>query len=302
MGKFKEFLKEGVSPILYHHTTVKKVLSILQKNELFFSSSLGTHSDKMYKGSKFKPYYFATSRIKYGGYARSFGEYEQVNIVLDGVKLSHNIEGKSVDYWGPGFRPDSLDVDSRLRNQENEERLFSQKPFVKNANKYIKEIHILVDKKYDMMQNDYEQFQTLTQDEKMKVFRMGDLYKDIQNYCNDYNLQCFFYSDFKAFRVLNKNKAKSMGRSRTNIALVVELFEVDTREQLSKEANSYRYDVIYNSTFDTARSLENRIHNDRGTNDNRISIEKLTKYMIKFKLRTMEDVVAYLKRKWRDIE
>lgn len=299
--RFKKFLTEGVSSILYHHTTVNKIHSILKDDKIRLANMIGTSSDQLYKGKKFKPYFLSTSRIKYGGYARSFGTHEQVNVVLDGKQLSYTMAGNSVDYWGPGFRTDDTSPDMRLRNQENEDRLFSEKPTIDNVAKFIKEIHILMDSNYIMMQDDYTEFKNLSDTEQHLVFKKSNLYRDISSYSTVYGIEVYFYKDFESFKLLNKTKSNKNMETRETFVYYVELFDKNDKESLSKEADRLRYDIVYSYDGSEARVLSNQLHNKRGDGIASLSISKLISKMHKYKLRTPEDVIKYLKEKWKTI-
>jgi len=302
MISFKEFLIEGVSPILYHHTGVHKLVSILKDDKFRLASDLGTASDQMYKGKKFKPFYFSTSRIKYGGYARSFGNSEQVNLVLDGTKLSHNLSGKSVDYWGPSFRRPSVSLDMRLRNQENEDRIFSPTSIIENAHEYIKEIHIMVDKNYLLINSDYKAFEKLSLNDQHNAWERNRMYKKILDYSNVYSIPVYFYEDFESFMLLNKKKVKSgMGGRPEKINLYVELFDKDEVKDLSSEADDLRYEIVYhNYRGDSLATLNNDIHNNKSDEIKSMSVEKLVKRMHRYKLKSTKEVIEFLSNKWKD--
>lgn len=303
MMKFKAFISEGVSQILFHHTTADKLVSILRDDRFRLGNNLGTSSDRMNKGKAFKPFFFSTSRLKYGGFARSFSEQgEQVNIVLDGQKLSYNLEGAAVDYWGPEWRAASMDLDSRLRNNENEDRLISAKPTIEKAHEYIKEIHLLMDRRAAMLYLDYKKYEEQDDNDRSRAFSRNQLYYQIAEYAQVLNLPIYFYSDFNSFKVLDKRKAMTEVRGRSNkIENIVELFVAETQDQLSPEADKVRYNLIYhNWNNDFVRGLDADIHNGKTREIESLSIAKLVKWMHKYRLRTTKDVVDFLANKWSD--
>ena len=97
---------------------------------------------------KKKLYFLSTSRIKFGGY--SLSEFYNKNIgiilVLDGNKLSERMSNRSVDYWGKNFRGVGDTQEKRkyteMKYNENEERFFSDTPFLAPLNKYVKAIYV----------------------------------------------------------------------------------------------------------------------------------------------------------------
>jgi hypothetical protein len=129
-----QFLDEGISPIVYHATQTSSAYQILKTNKFKLTSPIG--SDKMVKGKKSQMFYLSTTRSKHG-------RYHQMNLAgaileLDGRKLANNYKGQPIDYWGPEFRK----VDPT--GFESEDRIFSPKPEIPNASKYIKSIHVLL--------------------------------------------------------------------------------------------------------------------------------------------------------------
>jgi len=145
-AKYK--LEAGLSPILYHFTPIHRANDILQLNKFNLPTFLGSQADKQL--TKNKMYYLATSRQKAGGYHRN--ESSGVVFELDGTKLSHNYGGTPFDYWGEEWRQTVLkrgqkeDMDQYQRLDENEDRLLTDKPSIPNASKYIKSVHILINR------------------------------------------------------------------------------------------------------------------------------------------------------------
>jgi len=196
LRKVKEkYIIAGLSPILYHSTSIKNAVSILQENNFRLSTWLGTPSDLTKNTNKL--WYLSTSRRKgaYGGY---------VVFVLDGNKLSHNYKGMPVDYWGTNF----IDVD------EAEDRILSDKPTIPNADKYIKEIHV---NWYTVGDPDWKPY----------------IYKNFRNLyllAKKYNIPIYWYEDEKAFKLLNKNKTKKFSDFEKERGLTSD--ELKTRQDL----------------------------------------------------------------------
>lgn len=128
------FLKvAGLSPVLYHGTSVENLISILESDtfKLVF-----TRLDKptgFLSGEKL--YFMSTSRHALGSYHKDLG-YASALIVLDGVRLSNKYSGSPMDYWGEWRRkadPTSF---------ESEDRVWSNTPTIPNASSYIKEVRL----------------------------------------------------------------------------------------------------------------------------------------------------------------
>lgn len=146
--KIKNILNEVLSDIVYHKS--RSPLSILKTDTFKLTSNAGTKSDRI--GSD-KLYYASFARSKQSAYLRSPGS-EEVLFVLDGKKLNQNFKGGAVDYWQWHKKSDLGDMSSRDREQmlqstEMEDRLFSDKPEIKNFSKYIIKVEIYVEARYE---------------------------------------------------------------------------------------------------------------------------------------------------------
>ena len=131
------FLNEGLSPILYHGTSITNIDKILKQNRIRTTPDIGTKAEIDQRKQKHKIYYVSTTRSKVGVYHLTDKYSKQAGlIVLDGRKLmADGYSGNPMDYWGEDFR--------RLGKNEMEDRIFTDKPYIPDATKYIKEIHIL---------------------------------------------------------------------------------------------------------------------------------------------------------------
>jgi len=140
-------LFEGLSPILYHTTTLQKAISILTPNR--FRLSQRVIGDERIVGSNKSMFYMSTSRIPYGGIQKAkikriserpyySPNNNLVTFVLDGNKLSQNYAGEPVEYHSMELR--------RFNeiNNEFEDRIYSNKSAIENFVKYILQIHILI--------------------------------------------------------------------------------------------------------------------------------------------------------------
>lgn len=151
----KKELNESLSKELYHFTSSGKAAKILKTNEFVLSKVYGYPGKEDKREMEFHPkgkvYYLSASRSKFGGYARHklkfFQGIDYVNLVLDGEKLNQNYEGKPISFFTREDKKKTLSSKGRedfMAQDEMEDRLFSSKPYIKNASKYIKEVHILL--------------------------------------------------------------------------------------------------------------------------------------------------------------
>jgi len=271
--KFYELLNESLSKEVYHYTN--RIIDILETNKFKLTSSLGTSADDNLNPKK-KFYFMSVSRVKFGGYTRSnTSKYNSsVVLVLNGDKLNQKYHAKPVDYWGREFRKDKrAPKDSRLSADENEERLFSDKPEIPNASSYIKEIHVW----------NYSEFKKLSA---------------LTNLADAKGIPLYFHKDINTFKTLNKTKSQLVDRSlKSDIGEIINFIKTGK--------------LVHNSTFEKAKYsidyhkgdkekikkdfyfkeavtiLKNDIHNNKTTN--REKINKLVEEMKKLKTRTVED-------------
>jgi len=243
-------LSEGLSDILYHYTYINNLLSILKYNKFATSTNLGSSADA--KKDKGRFYFFSTQRTKgMSGYGSHHGN---TAIVLDGRKLNYTFKGFATDYWNWSKKRSDYknisDYTNALQSEENEDRIVTNKPYIDNANKYIIEIHILINP-------DQVTKETLN---------------EIINLCQGYNIPVFFYLDENSFRVQDKRKA------------------VDPNTfELSPAPDPSDYDVkaedrdLYNAKWFFKKIAPGIIAGNNiggGYNDERDAIEKLLKEML----------------------
>lgn len=127
---------KAATPILYHITNIRKTASILQKDRFELKPSEGTSvEERLSKGS----YYLSCSRSKVGSYILRNEGSGMVILVLNGTALNTRYPIKPVDFWDTLKQPTDL---MRKENYETEDRVFSPKPVIPNATKYITAIHI----------------------------------------------------------------------------------------------------------------------------------------------------------------
>lgn len=127
----EEVIKEIMTDVVYHFTSMKNLLNILEIN--VFKTSMAAMDIKDVKLNRGYKYYFSVSRSKIGDYRLSLisGGDEDVLIKLNGQKLSNNYKSIPVDF----FQKDKS-------KDEMEDRIVTNKPFIDNAMSYMEEIYI----------------------------------------------------------------------------------------------------------------------------------------------------------------
>ena len=278
--KLTTILFERISPVVYHWTNLVELSSMLKTNVKQLNPAFGNPSDLRHNSGKL--YFLSTSRVKWGGYSRSSFYHENIGIivVLDGDKLNNNYAGRSVDYWGQNMRNTAFAMgrDTFLRNNENEDRLVTNKSEIKNIKAYINEIHIFVPP-------------------KPKPYAINGL-NDIKNLFTP----IYYYRSAEAFKTLNKSKASKevpeyvggkvdagdeyapRETKLEDMEGAVELFHSKDMKNLSEHAermmwNLFRAPDMYIQEY--GRGIETDVHNYGRPGPTRGKIDEFGKLMRK---------------------
>jgi len=110
-------LKEGISKVLYHFTSLNHGFKICMDDRIYLQSSYAKDSDNYDDKRKF---YLSCTRIRNSqfGYSKKFSQ-GGVRIELDGDALATRFKGKQVNYWGGGVFTDKY---TYMRNVENDRK------------------------------------------------------------------------------------------------------------------------------------------------------------------------------------
>lgn len=291
-----ESITEGVSPILYHVSQIHNVRDMLTNNTIRLTPDFGTGAEKEHQPEG-KIHYLSTARSKTGSYGYPVSKHQKngAMVVFDGRALmAGGYTGKAVDYWGPEFRA--------LGKDEMEDRIFSKKPTIPNASKYIKEIHILFDRDRTDDRNDH----------------VARVLKDLGYKAKRLNVPLYIYTDQQAFALLNKNKAASVasvdapadrlplpgtdveprgwrgGPARNYFGGWIELLKVNDASQLSKVGKEALNRAHYH---DANQGVDADIHNAR-TNSQRPHLDKFLAVLQQFKINSTTELMTYVNRKF----
>ena len=195
LENWKQFLKEGLTDVLYQYRSPQTILKILQKDAFYPSVGFGTPSEvDINKGYK---YYLSFARNLRGTYHQQ-GKMAAY-MVLDGRKLGERFKGSAVDYWLSG----GGEFGTQHKKTEVEDRLFTNKPVIKDATQYIESIHVSIPIEMKSSTSDkvYPIRYRTTQIETLKELDQEAKYLRIPIY---------FYSDEGAYRMKNTKKAISL--------------------------------------------------------------------------------------------
>jgi len=291
-----ESITEGVSPILYHVSQIHNVRDMLTDNAIRLTPDFGTGAEKEHQPEG-KIYYLSTARSKTGsyGYPVSNSQKNGAMVVFDGQALmAAGYTGKAIDYWGPEFR--------KLGKDEMEDRIFSKKPVIPKASKYIKEIHILFDRDRTDHRNDH----------------VARVLKDLGYKAKRLGVPLYIYTDQQAFALLNKAKAASVasvdapadklplpdtdieprgyrgGPARNYFGGWIELLKVNDASRLSKAGKDALNRAHY---FDANQGVDADIHNAR-TNHQRPHLDKFLAVLQQFKINSTTELMTYVNNKF----
>ena len=272
---------EGISPIVFHYTSIRNAASIIDNNRFKLSTSFGTDAEG-WLAQKNKIYYLSTTRHKLGGYHLMSGR-QGVMLNLDGNKLSNRYSGEPVDYWGSEFR--KLDP----TKGEAEDRIYHTKPTIPDAIDYIKEVHVYI------KQEDFGDENTQRSARKLLI----SLKKN--------NIPHYFYNNHRDWMLQNKNKATAFPiqktstpgpgyyRKRRGFGGYIELFKKDSVDQLSK-SGVRAYNYLYNQR-DFISQLKADIHNSKSAVEES-GLQQLLDIFKQNKLTSANEVFDYLYDKW----
>ena len=279
-------LFEGISPVVYHYTTLSNALSIVNSNRFRLTSAAGTEREREL-GSTDKNYFLSTTRHRLGGYHLNVGA-QGVLFELNGRALAHRYSGKSVDYWGHDWDP------KNPQKREAEDRIYNTEPYIENANKYIRSVHILVE---EDIQKDANIVRTLR--------RLAIALKQA-NIPYPY----YFYTDRNDWRVQNKRRTTTIPKlsagaeqfrmtfhRRGDMLPYKELFFKDDKSRLSKEAERIRYHALWYPR-DFLTQLRVSLHNNKSKPEES-GLADLLRLFRKHKLKTPQDSLESLQKKWK---
>ena len=136
--KIKDVLKEGLSPVLFHATSLKGFDGMMRSNEIKLSRDSAARNR----------YYMSFSRNKANGFipyllSLTKGEDEEafdprndafVVVEFSGVSLGQNYSGAAFNTFHDPDEPDETD---HTAPDFMEDRLYNNKPVIPNAKKYI---------------------------------------------------------------------------------------------------------------------------------------------------------------------
>jgi len=118
---------EGISPTVYHTTSIDNAYQILKSGSFRLSSASSAREADI--GGDNAKYWMSTAR----SLRNSFSDNMPTSITfeMNGTSLSHNHSGKAVNYFS-----------GKSGNNEMEDRVFSNKRMINNAGKHITKVFL----------------------------------------------------------------------------------------------------------------------------------------------------------------
>lgn len=282
----KDIVTESLSPTVYHATDILAANHILQTGRFQLSHGLGSVEQSYMPPGYF--YFLSTTRTRRGGYHdRGYKTSQGAVFELDGSYYNQRYRARAVDYW-LNRNPQA----SHHRKSEAEDRLFSKKPTIDIGG--VKSVHILVGPDAD---------------DRHRVWARRALIAAKQR-----GIPAYFYTDYDAWLNLSRDHTGKIStlsgqdqtrgytrRHRGYLLPWIELLKASSKDQLSKQADSIRYNLQYTyNAQDAVKGLEVDLSNARkpDSGSDRKNAETIIEFMRQNGLRSVADFAEYLKRKW----
>ena len=173
-------LTERATSVVYHYTSTIAALKILTSGNFELASTTGNRSEEQY-APKGRPFFLSLTRTPQGDYHRFVGT-GGVLFKMDGDWFNSRYVVKPIDYWDRAW----LHSDG-TRTREAEDRVFSAEPTIPISS--VTEVHVLLKE-----QDEFRSPRT-----RMLMF-----------VAKKQGLPVFLYTDEKAWRLLDKRRAKSV--------------------------------------------------------------------------------------------
>ena len=286
---WRRYLNEGITDVVFYKRSISSAADTLKTDKFMTSVAFGTPSDAVI--NKGKLYYLSTMRSPTGEF---FKPMPSVTFELDGRKLSEESKGAAVDYWGPDFPTDEM-----------EDRVFTNKPYLEPASKYIIAIHVGME---------------IKSRHTMRITRIEEA-ELIENLAKSMGIPVYFYTDEKTFGILNKTKRLTLDQWKqafekvggeleepwgyksspyiskllVDVAKLIDGLESGNVEDIEKGHESEWYRFKYDYGGERARQLANAIHGSKGQPESREMIDKVAQKMKSLGTSKIQDLVDWIK-------
>lgn len=248
-----------------------------------------------------------------GSFFRDVGRTEssRAHFVLDGRELMKSgYSGKPVDYWGRDWRKQNPD------HFESEDRIYSSSPTIP-ASPFIINVVLFISKEW--IDIGKQSGNGLNETRFAEYKAVLEIYK----LCKRNNIELIIYDDPKAYT--NSNKSKQLQKPISLLKDIYSLLNKTNKDELfyysslpfdsfdpflylisAPVGNKIPYNIktILNDIFwynDQADRLSRMIAaNSKPSNEGYNDCTKLINLMIKLNLRTPDEVIKFIKDRWKD--
>lgn len=218
---FESFVSEAVTDIVYHFTFPAAFRKIVKDDTFFATLALGTSSDA--RINRGKSYFFSTTRSKSQGYQGG-----PIKFVLDGRKLNQKYKSAPVDYWQRSMDPNDYADMNQFRDMhkdEMEDRLMLDKPEIKPAGKYVSEVHMKMDLKYE---SDFD----------------TDEIEMILNWSKKYNIPIWVYDSSEDWQKAEKNFMMQRNGVKLSAEMLKPASDLDIEMRQLQNDNAFSTTII----------------------------------------------------------
>jgi len=275
---------EGISKILYHITTIGNAARIAHDDAFKLSMSMRTgHEEET--GTKKGIFYMSTSRLPNSEFQKIRAKnYNGAAIfVLDGERLSHNYAGEPVNYFHQ-FKT--------AKESEFEDRIYSDKPEIPNASRYIKEVHILVPN--TMHSTEYEDIQLLQNHFPTYI------HYDVKSFLSVRHTHDELFHDKDDIVRIAREKPDEMAHDDVHsLSWWIDAL-YSNPDDFSDFPSNFRNFLLDIEAY-PANSLVSKLRSATEDFGNRQMYERFSSLMKQNNLRTANDVVMFLKDKWTNV-
>ena len=281
----QEFLTERATAVLFHYTSIRAGLKILQSGNFELSSVTGNRSEEQYAPAGY-PYFLSLTRTITGDYHRFVGS-GAVMFKLNGDWFNSRYIVKPIDYWERAWLHSN-----GTRSRESEDRVFSKDPTIPITP--VTEVHVLLKE-----QSEYRSPET----------------RQILITAKQQGRPVFFYTDEAAWRLLDKRRAKTPTQGRdvlrgpqpagysrkptdyvkSWIELITKTDEAHLSDRAKRQLKSMRYYGNRQEDQNLSVDLSNARKPDAG---DRASAVWLIKYMQNNNFKSTLDLKNAISDKW----
>lgn len=291
-------LLEGATDVLYHYTNLHATADVFSAGAFRLSTALGTQAELDLQPAGY-PYYFSTTRSKTGSYHRLVGK-NAVMFVLDGQWFQQRYPVKPVDYWA-GMNADRKEAEDRVYSRDSEIPLGG-----------VRAVHILFREsggtessllRKILIASKTQGIQTYVYDDE-SAWRLQDRRRALDTEALLSVAQGKMDPEYRAWtsqRQALQTQEEPRGVSAWNELIQTPAAQYD---KLSKNAQKIAYDFRHDKEYywrSRVESLKTDIHNSKGQRAGfeYPAVVKLTKLMRQAGLKSIADLVQYMRDKWR---